>query len=226
SDRLDLKATMDAIEEASFEIQPEKIQLTSPWNYPGLRVQEQTVTLQQATISTNPWTLNEMQQLYGSINWVWTHFQEQSLHRCTPEGLFDRFVEHSTLPQDERSKSLPDGSSQSLALHLCIHNIKAEPQAELPKAPSATTAVKRRNGFNKGIWEGGSRCESSSGGEAKEEQLSKTTATFQLWSQQRHTFQFLVIGEKESVGPGHKMAKPLKPRGCSCVQEQFNQGPL
>lgn len=45
---------MDAIEEASFEIQPEKIQLTSPWNYPGLRVQEQTVTLQQATISTNP----------------------------------------------------------------------------------------------------------------------------------------------------------------------------
>lgn len=54
SDRLDLKATMDAIEEASFEIQPEKIQLTSPWNYPGLRVQEQTVTLQQATISTNP----------------------------------------------------------------------------------------------------------------------------------------------------------------------------
>ncbi|XP_066194281.1 uncharacterized protein [Sylvia atricapilla] len=65
-----LKATMNAIEEAGFEIQPEKIQLTSPWNYLGLRVCERTVTPQQVVINTNPRTLNKVQQLCASINWV------------------------------------------------------------------------------------------------------------------------------------------------------------
>ncbi|TRZ12792.1 hypothetical protein HGM15179_014316 [Zosterops borbonicus] len=65
-----LKATMDAIKAHGFKIQSDKVQLTSPWNYLGLRVHERTVTPQQIAINTNPKTLNEMQQLCGSINWV------------------------------------------------------------------------------------------------------------------------------------------------------------
>lgn len=46
-------------------------------------------------------------------------------------------------PKEEKAE--PDGSSQSLALHFCVQNIKAEPQAELPKAQSDIKAAKRRN---------------------------------------------------------------------------------
>uniref|UniRef100_A0A8U7NSQ5 non-specific serine/threonine protein kinase n=1 Tax=Corvus moneduloides TaxID=1196302 RepID=A0A8U7NSQ5_CORMO len=46
-------------------------------------------------------------------------------------------------PKEEKAE--PDGSSQSLALHLCVQNIKAEPQAELPEAQSDIKAAKRRN---------------------------------------------------------------------------------
>ena len=46
-------------------------------------------------------------------------------------------------PKEEKAE--PDGSSQSLALHLCVQNIKAEPQAKLPEAQSDIKAVKRRN---------------------------------------------------------------------------------
>lgn len=45
----------------------------------------------------------------------------------------------------KEEKAEPHGSSQSLALHLCVQNLKAEPQAELPKAQSDIKAVKRRN---------------------------------------------------------------------------------
>lgn len=45
----------------------------------------------------------------------------------------------------KEEKAEPDGSSQSLALHLCVQNIKAEPQAELPEAQSDIKAEKRRN---------------------------------------------------------------------------------
>ncbi|NXO46071.1 POK11 protein, partial [Locustella ochotensis] len=65
-----LKDTVDAIERAGFEIQEDKIQLASPWNYLGLRVKEQTIAPQQLIIKDNPRTLHEMQQLCSSINWV------------------------------------------------------------------------------------------------------------------------------------------------------------
>lgn len=47
--------------------------------------------------------------------------------------------------RSKEEKAGPDGSSQSLALHLCVQNMKAEPQAELPEAQSDIKAVKRRN---------------------------------------------------------------------------------
>lgn len=65
-----LQTTVKTIENAGFEIQPDKVQLTSPWNYLGLRVHERTVKPQQITIYDRPRTLNKLQQLCGSINWV------------------------------------------------------------------------------------------------------------------------------------------------------------
>lgn len=64
-DRLS-KTTMAAIEEAGFDIQPDKIQFVSPWNYLGLCLREQTVVPQPITIRDNPKMLHDLQQLCGS----------------------------------------------------------------------------------------------------------------------------------------------------------------
>lgn len=65
-----LQSTIKTIEDAGFEIQSDKVQHTSPWNYLGLKLHELTVRPQPVTISDSPRTLNELQQLCGSINWV------------------------------------------------------------------------------------------------------------------------------------------------------------
>ncbi|TRZ14259.1 hypothetical protein HGM15179_012841 [Zosterops borbonicus] len=63
-----LQATIQAITDFGFEIRPEKVLRTSPWKYLGLQVHEKTIKPQQIIIKTNPKTLNEVQQLCGSIN--------------------------------------------------------------------------------------------------------------------------------------------------------------
>ncbi|NWU37378.1 POK8 protein, partial [Hylia prasina] len=67
-----LNETISAIEAAGFEIQTDKIQKTSPWNYLGLRAHQQTITPQQIVIKDNPKNLHDLQQLCGSINWICT----------------------------------------------------------------------------------------------------------------------------------------------------------
>ncbi|NWW64058.1 POK18 protein, partial [Ifrita kowaldi] len=59
-----------ALEAHGFELQADKIQRTSPWKYLGLRITETTVVPQPVQIKTNPRTLQELQQLCGSLNWV------------------------------------------------------------------------------------------------------------------------------------------------------------
>ncbi|NXN20270.1 POK6 protein, partial [Indicator maculatus] len=41
-----------------------------PWKYLGYRMTEQTVTPQPLQVRTNPKTLNEVQQLVGTLNWL------------------------------------------------------------------------------------------------------------------------------------------------------------
>lgn len=65
-----LQKTIETINQAGFEVQSDNVQLTSPWKYLGLRVHEQSVTPQQVKINEHPRTLNELQQLCGSINWI------------------------------------------------------------------------------------------------------------------------------------------------------------
>ncbi|RMC20405.1 hypothetical protein DUI87_01255 [Hirundo rustica rustica] len=65
-----LQKTIQAIEEAGFEIAMEKIQCTCPCTYLGFRIGEQTIASQKLTIKDNPRTLRGLQQLSASINWV------------------------------------------------------------------------------------------------------------------------------------------------------------
>ncbi|NWH90533.1 POK18 protein, partial [Aegithalos caudatus] len=41
-----------------------------PWKYLGYKITEQTITPQRLQFRENPKTLNEMQQLVGTINWI------------------------------------------------------------------------------------------------------------------------------------------------------------
>ncbi|NXR90148.1 POK18 protein, partial [Hypocryptadius cinnamomeus] len=41
-----------------------------PWKYLGYRITEQTVTPQPLQLRTNLKTLNEVQQLVGTLNWL------------------------------------------------------------------------------------------------------------------------------------------------------------
>lgn len=65
-----LQETIKTIQSAGMEINPDKIQRTSPWSYLGVRISERTITPQQLVIQDNPQTLRDLHQLCGAINWV------------------------------------------------------------------------------------------------------------------------------------------------------------
>ncbi|NXS27778.1 POK10 protein, partial [Pomatostomus ruficeps] len=53
-----------------FELQLDKTQKTCPWKDLGLKIAETTIMPQKISIKDNPRTLQELHQLYGSLNWV------------------------------------------------------------------------------------------------------------------------------------------------------------
>uniref|UniRef100_A0A8U7MZJ7 ribonuclease H n=1 Tax=Corvus moneduloides TaxID=1196302 RepID=A0A8U7MZJ7_CORMO len=65
-----LKKTIEAIEEAGFEIREDKVQHSSPWTYLGLQIRERTIVPQQLAIKKDPKTLRDLHSLCGSINWI------------------------------------------------------------------------------------------------------------------------------------------------------------
>lgn len=65
-----LKKTIEAIEEAGFEIREDKVQHSSPWTYLGLQIRERTIVPQQLAIKEDPKTLRDLHSLCGSINWI------------------------------------------------------------------------------------------------------------------------------------------------------------
>lgn len=67
---LTLDLTIQAIEAAGFVVHPDKIQRLCPLTYLGLRIHETTIALQQLAIADEPWTLRNLQQLCGTVNWV------------------------------------------------------------------------------------------------------------------------------------------------------------
>ncbi|NWR12859.1 POK18 protein, partial [Paradoxornis webbianus] len=67
-----LEETITALTAAGFELQQEKVQRMPPWRYLGLEISKRTITPQKLVINNRPRTLRDLQQLCGSLNWVWT----------------------------------------------------------------------------------------------------------------------------------------------------------
>ncbi|KFO58794.1 hypothetical protein N302_09048, partial [Corvus brachyrhynchos] len=63
-----LNLVIEAIEAKGSELQPEKMQRTSPWKYLGLKITETSITPTPITINNNPKTLEEVQQICGTLN--------------------------------------------------------------------------------------------------------------------------------------------------------------
>lgn len=55
----------------SLQIAPEKVQRQLTWNYLGQHVFAQCTKPQKLTLQSNVKTLNDVQQLMETINWVW-----------------------------------------------------------------------------------------------------------------------------------------------------------
>uniref|UniRef100_A0A8C3EM58 Uncharacterized protein n=1 Tax=Corvus moneduloides TaxID=1196302 RepID=A0A8C3EM58_CORMO len=65
-----LNMVVEALEAKGFELQPEKMQRTSPWNYLGLKITETSITPTPVTINNNPKTLEEVQQICGTLKYL------------------------------------------------------------------------------------------------------------------------------------------------------------
>ncbi|NWU18926.1 POK10 protein, partial [Dyaphorophyia castanea] len=76
-----LAQVVEALQAQGFELQPEKVQRTSPWKYLGLKIMDTLITPQPVTIKNDPKTLQELHQLCGSSNWVraWLGLTTQDL---------------------------------------------------------------------------------------------------------------------------------------------------
>ena len=65
-----MSVVLDNIKLHHLEVAPEKVQKTTPWNYLGWRITNQHIIPQKLKIITEVQTLNDMQKLLGTINWV------------------------------------------------------------------------------------------------------------------------------------------------------------
>ncbi|KFO65429.1 hypothetical protein N302_14338, partial [Corvus brachyrhynchos] len=65
-----LNMVIEALEVKGFELQPEKMQRTSPWEYLGLKITEMSITPTLITINNNPKTLVKLQQLCGTLTYI------------------------------------------------------------------------------------------------------------------------------------------------------------
>ncbi|NXK43671.1 POK8 protein, partial [Piprites chloris] len=65
-----LNSTLSALNSKHFHIAPEEIQWDAPWKYLGWKISESAITPQQVTIKRSVHTLNDLQKLLGSINWL------------------------------------------------------------------------------------------------------------------------------------------------------------
>lgn len=53
-----------------LQIAPEKVQKQAPWKYLGWKILKQTIEPQSVLLKTNIKTLNDLQKVLGTINWV------------------------------------------------------------------------------------------------------------------------------------------------------------
>ncbi|KAF1535640.1 hypothetical protein FQV20_0015358, partial [Eudyptula albosignata] len=61
---------LEGLKKYSLQIAPEKVQVQAPWKYLGWTILEHTIQPQPITLQSNIKTLNDLQKLVGTINWV------------------------------------------------------------------------------------------------------------------------------------------------------------
>ncbi|KAJ7428332.1 hypothetical protein BTVI_00934 [Pitangus sulphuratus] len=64
-----LTATIKAVTDYGLEVVPEKIQQEVPCHYLGWKITETSIQPQHVSLSTSVKTLNDFQQLLGTLNW-------------------------------------------------------------------------------------------------------------------------------------------------------------
>ena len=65
-----MAVVIDSIRSCGLEVAPEKVQESLPWKYLGWRITNQTITPQCLTLDLDIQTLNDVQRLFGIINWI------------------------------------------------------------------------------------------------------------------------------------------------------------
>ncbi|KFW79905.1 hypothetical protein N305_01443, partial [Manacus vitellinus] len=65
-----LNSTISALKDKGLEISPEKVQREAPWRYLGLQITKKAIKPQTVEIDRRVRTLNDLQKLLGSINWI------------------------------------------------------------------------------------------------------------------------------------------------------------
>ncbi|NWI49707.1 POK18 protein, partial [Calyptomena viridis] len=65
-----MPVTIEALRRYGLQIAPEKVQRQALWKYLGLKILDQTVQPQTVTIQHSVKTLNDLQKLLGTINWL------------------------------------------------------------------------------------------------------------------------------------------------------------
>nr|XP_013804870.1 PREDICTED: endogenous retrovirus group K member 11 Pol protein-like [Apteryx mantelli mantelli] len=75
-----------SLEKHGLRIAPEKVQSVAPWKYLGWKILDHTVEPQTVALSTDIKTLNDLQKLLGTINWVRTLL---GIDNATLAPLFD-----------------------------------------------------------------------------------------------------------------------------------------
>ncbi|KAF1486872.1 hypothetical protein FQV17_0000474, partial [Megadyptes antipodes antipodes] len=61
---------LEGLKKYSLQIAPEKVQVQAPWKYLGWKILEHMIQPQPITLQSDIKTLNDLQKLVGTINWV------------------------------------------------------------------------------------------------------------------------------------------------------------
>ncbi|KAF1666201.1 hypothetical protein FQA23_0010828, partial [Aptenodytes patagonicus] len=65
-----MKDMLQGLKTYGLQIAPEKVQVQVPWKYLGWKILEHTIQPKPITLQSNIKTLNDLQKLVGTINWV------------------------------------------------------------------------------------------------------------------------------------------------------------
>ncbi|KFM09157.1 hypothetical protein AS27_04740, partial [Aptenodytes forsteri] len=65
-----IKDMLEGLKKYGLQIAPEKVQVQAPWKYLGWKILEHTIQPQPITLQSHIKTLNDLQKLVGTINWV------------------------------------------------------------------------------------------------------------------------------------------------------------